>query len=140
MKLIDIISEDNTSREESKAKMILKAFKKGKETIYVDRIMTYRDDFKGDYTFEYDLGDMYTIIALPKKEGFTPIKPKILIPTITIHCEEEPKLDDNQAAKLRILNMVISKFKAFGIELKLHPFGFRKTSSGKWVPINPYQN
>jgi hypothetical protein len=138
MKFIDIISEDDTNREENKAKMIFKAFKKGKETVYVDRVMTYRDDFIGDYTFDYDLGDIYTIVAQPKKEGTKPEKPKIFIPTIRIHCDEEPKLNDNQAIKLRLLNMVISKFKAFGVELKLHPLGFRKLDSGKWVRINPY--
>ena len=138
MKFIDIISEDDTNREENKAKMIFKAFKKGKETVYVDRVMTYRDDFVGDYTFNYDMGDIYTIVAQPKKEGTKPEKPMIYIPTIRIHCEEEPKLDDNQAIKLRLLNMVISKFKAFGVELKLHPLGFRKTNSGKWVLMNPY--
>ena len=138
MKFIDIILEDDTKREENKAKMIFKAFKKGKETVYVDRVMTYRDNFIGDYTFDYDLGDIYTIIALPKKEGYAYLKPMIYIPTIRIHCEEEPKLDDNQAIKLRLLNMVISKFKAFGVELKLHPLGFRKLNSGKWVLMNPY--
>ncbi len=138
MKFIDIISEDDTNREENKAKMIFKAFKKGKETIYVDREMTHRDDFKGDYTFDYDMGDIYTIIALPKEEGYTYFKPMIYIPTIKIHCEEEPKLDDNQAIKLRLLKMVISKFKAFGVELKLHPLGFRKLNSGKWELMNPY--
>lgn len=140
MKFIDIILEDDTKREENKAKMIFTTFKKGKETVYVDRIMTYRDNYIGDYTFNYDLGDIYTIIALPKKEGFNYVKPKVYIPTITIHCEEEPKLDDNQAIKLRILNIIISKFKAFGVKLELHPFGFRKSNSGKWIPINPYRN
>lgn len=140
MKFIDIILEDDTKREENKAKMIFTAFKKGKETVYVDRIMTHRDNYIGDYTFNYDLGDIYKIIALPKKEGFNYVKPKVYIPTIRIHCEEEPKLDDNQAIKLRIINIIISKFKAFGVKLELHPSGFRKSNSGKWIPINPYRN
>ena len=133
-----------------KAPTVFKAFKKGKVTMDVSDVELY---YRGantptKHTFNYDIGDLYIVEIDPFENNYhrnvlnrlqgssnqnTPTAVKILIPSISIKCDENPDLNDNQKIKSDIINLVKKKFNQFELNLIVRPTKFFLKSNGKWI-------
>jgi hypothetical protein len=130
-RLLDKPNED-FSEIVKKAPTVYKALKKGTvtmdiETYHLGRVITPKK-----VTINYMLSDLYKVETDPFENNYNV---KILIPTMTLDCPEEPELNNNQKIKLHILDIVKKKFNNFGLTIFLRPSHFYLKHNGTWVNL-----
>ena len=130
-RLLDKPNED-FSEIVKKAPTVYKALKKGTVTMDIETYHLGRVIKPKKVTINYMLSDLYKVETDPFENNYNV---KILIPTITLDCPEEPELNNNQKIKLDILDIVKKKFNNFGLTVFLRPSHFYLKHNGTWVNL-----
>jgi hypothetical protein len=124
--------DDSFSHIVKRVPTIYRALKKGTVIMDIESYHLGRVIKPKKVTINYMLSELYKVETDPYENRYNV---KILIPTMSLDCPEEPELNNNQKIKLMILDTVKKKFNNFDMNIILRPSHFYLKHNGTWVNL-----
>ena len=124
--------DEDFSEIVKKAPIVYRALKKGSVVMDISSWDIGRVIEPKKCKINYTLSDVYKIETDPFENNYNV---KILIPTIKLDCPEDPDVNNSQALKLKVLDVVKKKFNNFDINIFLRATHFRLKHNGTWVNL-----